>query len=147
MAINHSKGYLMKYSTLLLPILLSASLLAGCSNDIDPIHNVNESISIPRTPQQVKKAILIAGAKRGWQMTAPQNGLILATFRSPDTTLRSRDYVANIKILYSANYYTIEYINSENLEADDGYIHQDYNHWIAHLDQDIQDQLNLADQL
>lgn len=137
----------MKYSTLFLPVLLSASLLTGCANNLAPIHNVNESVSVPRTPQQVKKAILIAGAKRGWQMTAPQNGLILATLRLPDATLTSRDYVANIKILYSANYYTIEYINSENLKVDDGYIHQDYNRWIANLDQDIKMQLNLADQL
>ncbi|NMP29079.1 hypothetical protein GW590_19675 [Rahnella sp. SAP-1] len=129
----------MKYSTLLLPVLLSASLLTGCANHITPIHNVTESVSVPRTPQQVKKAILIAGAKRGWQMTAPQNGLILAT-------IRPRDHVANIKILYSANYYTIEYISSQNLDAADGNINRNYNRWIANLDQDIKVQLNLADQ-
>ncbi|KAB7895542.1 hypothetical protein ASE93_15715 [Serratia sp. Leaf50] len=129
----------MKFSMLLLPVLVCTTLLTGCINHTAPIRNVSEAISTTHTSEQVKKAILVAGAQRGWQMTAPQNGLILAT-------LTPRNHVAKVKITYTAINYNIQYVSSENLNAEGGKIHKNYNRWVANLDQDIKAQLNVVDQ-
>lgn len=128
----------MKLNQKFLTIAICSTLLAGCVNHTAPIHNINEAVITTHTSQQVKKAILLAGAKRGWQMSSPQDGIILGT-------LTPRDHVANVKIFYSSSEYKIDYVSSTNLDADNGKIHKNYNRWINNLDQDIKAQLSVAD--
>ncbi|PKB87300.1 hypothetical protein A8A01_28300 [Ewingella americana] len=125
----------MKYSNTILASVVVACLLSGCSSPT-PIHNVRETIVLQHTPEQVRKAILIAGAQRGWSMTAPQDGVI-------DAKLVKRDFSAHIQINYSSNQYSIQYIDSTNLNAKNGMIHNNYNRWIANLDKDIKIQLSV----
>ncbi|MFZ4834987.1 hypothetical protein [Rouxiella sp. Mn2063] len=129
----------MKHAKVMLTLVLSTALLAGCANKSEPIHNVMESIAASHTKQEMQKAIVIAGSQQGWIMSSPEPGLV--------TGMRSTDkYSAQIKVTYSENYFTIHYVNSTNLDARDGFIHKMYNRWISDLDQDIKVQLSIQDQ-
>lgn len=125
----------MKYSNTILASIIAACLLTGCSSPT-PIHNVHEQVLLQHTPEQVKKAILIAGMQRGWSMTAPQDGII-------DAKLVKRDFSAHVQISYSSTQYSIQYVDSTNLNAKNGMIHNNYNRWVANLDKDIKTQLSV----
>lgn len=85
----------------------------------------------------VKKAILMAGNKRGWIMKPMAQGHILAT-------LNVRTHQAVVDITYTDTSYSIHYKDSSNLYYDAGKkkIHRNYNGWIKNLDQQIQIELN-----
>lgn len=85
----------------------------------------------------VKKAILVAGNKRGWIMKPVAKGLIMAT-------LNVRTHQAVVDITYTDKSYSIQYKDSSNLDYDAGKkkIHRNYNGWIKNLDQQIQIELN-----
>lgn len=123
----------MKYSNTILASVVVACLLSGCST-LTPIHNIRETIALQHSLEQVRKAILIAGAQRGWSMTPVQDGVI-------DAKLAKRDFSTHIKINYSSTQYSIQYVDSTNLNAKNGMIHNNYNRWIANLDKDIKIQL------
>lgn len=68
---------------------------------------------------------------RNWRMKTESVGVI-------DGRYISRGHMAHIRINYTANGYRINYVDSENLNADNGKIHRNYNRWINNLDHDIQ---------
>ncbi|GME33137.1 MULTISPECIES: hypothetical protein [unclassified Pantoea] len=111
-------------------LVIVAALLTGCARTA-PIHNVNQSLSQRYSDNQMKMAIIEAGIGRKWVMTPVSPGVI-------NGRLAQRDFVANIRISYSSQNYRIDYVSSENLKAGQGEIHNNYNRWIANLDQDIQ---------
>ncbi|AMG58207.1 hypothetical protein [Pantoea vagans] len=111
-------------------LLVVAALLTGCARTA-PIHNVNQSLTQRYSDNQMKMAIIEAGIGRKWVMTPVSPGVI-------NGRLTQRDFVANIHISYSSQNYRIDYVSSENLKAGQGKIHNNYNRWIANLDQDIQ---------
>ena len=127
----------MKFNKGFLKIAICTALLTGCISHTAPIHNVNEAVIASHSSKQVKQAILMAGAKRGWQMSTPQDGIVMAT-------LTPRDHIANVKITYSSSEYKIEYVSSSNLDENKGKIHKNYNRWVNNLDQDIKAQLSVA---
>lgn len=107
-----------------------AALLTGCARTA-PIHNVNQPLTQRYTDNQMKLAIIEAGISRKWVMTPVSPGVI-------NGRLAQRDFVANIRITYTSQNYRIDYVSSDNLKAEGGEIHNNYNRWIANLDQDIQ---------
>lgn len=107
-----------------------AALLTGCARTA-PIHNVNQTLTQRYTDNQMKLAIIEAGINRKWVMTPVSPGVI-------NGRLAQRDFVANIRITYTSQNYRIDYVSSDNLKAEGGEIHNNYNRWIANLDQDIQ---------
>jgi len=107
-----------------------AALLTGCARTA-PIHNVNQTLTQRYTDNQMKLAIIEAGISRKWVMTPVSPGVI-------NGRLAQRDFVANIRITYTSQNYRIDYVSSENLKAEEGEIHNNYNRWITNLDQDIQ---------
>ncbi|WP_336748085.1 hypothetical protein [Pantoea vagans] len=111
-------------------VVIVAALLTGCARTA-PIHNVNQSLSQRYSDNQMKMAIIEAGIGRKWVMTPVSPGVI-------NGRLAQRDFVANIRISYTSQNYRIDYVSSENLKAGQGEIHNNYNRWIANLDQDIQ---------
>ncbi|MDE8555452.1 hypothetical protein CRM79_07500 [Pantoea agglomerans] len=111
-------------------LVIVATLLTGCARTA-PIHNVNQSLSQRYSDNQMKMAIIEAGIGRKWVMTPVSPGVI-------NGRLAQRDFVANIRISYTSQNYRIDYVSSENLKAGQGEIHNNYNRWIANLDQDIQ---------
>ncbi|MGC0946254.1 hypothetical protein WKH55_17535 [Pantoea agglomerans] len=107
-----------------------AALLTGCARTA-PIHNVNQTLTQRYSDNQMKLAIIEAGIGRKWVMTPVSPGMI-------NGRLSQRDFVATIRITYTSQNYRIDYVSSENLKAEQGEIHNNYNRWIANLDQDIQ---------
>ncbi|MBK4717027.1 MULTISPECIES: LptM family lipoprotein [Tenebrionibacter/Tenebrionicola group] len=124
----------MKKLTIWLTAIAMAGALTGCARTA-PITQVHTTIGTGHTQDQVKKAILKAGAERQWIMAEAGPGLIKAR-------QQSRGHDAVISIPYSATGYDIKYADSRNLRAGGGKIHKAYNRWVRNLDKDIQ--LNLS---
>jgi hypothetical protein len=122
-------------------LLLGAATMAqaGCMR-CEPVHNVVEAPVTSAsgkalTEDQVKSAIIRAGAALGWQMREAGPGLLTAT-------LNLRKHQAEIAIPYSTKKYDITYKSSINLDASDGQIHKNYNGWIQNLNRGIGAQLS-----
>lgn len=133
---------------LIVNLVVSVTLLAAASMAearcfrCDPILNISQApVVTPQgkaaTAEQVKAAIVRAGAALGWQMKDEGNGKISASI-----TLRT--HAATIAIPYSTSSYSITYVSSINLDDEgDGKIHKNYNGWIQNLNKGIVTQLSL----
>jgi hypothetical protein len=127
--------------TMLGAILVSAATLfvAGCPHQA-VVHNVENASFVVGTPSysedDVKKAIVRAGAALGWSMQETEPGQIVGT-------LYLRSHMAQVDIPYSKSSYSILYKDSSNLNYDGTKIHSNYNGWIQNLDRGIKNQLNL----
>lgn len=116
----------------------TATLLAAC-NTMAPIQNVgNVTVSAqankPLSDEQVRGAIVRAGAGLGWIMKdAGPNKL--------HGILILRTHTAEVDIPYSASTYSITYSSSVNLQEGGGKIHRNYNGWIQNLNRGINAQL------
>jgi hypothetical protein len=120
--------------------LTVAVAVAGCNTM--PIQNVDQAAVTsasgkPLAPDQVKAAIIRAGASLGWQMKDEGNNTIVAT-------LTLRKHVAVVAIPYTATSYSIKYRSSENLDEKGGQIHKNYNGWIQNLTRGINTQLSTS---
>ena len=111
--------------------------LAACRTA--PIYTVNEA-PVPAAAQKqatlndVKAAILRAGARLGWQMTEAGPGVINAR-------IALRTHTASADVKYTTNTYSIVYRDSTNLDATSGTIHKNYNGWVENLDREIRVEL------
>lgn len=125
-----------KYRIFFLAGLLA--LLAGCaSNKIQPVYNVTNAPVVaarPVTQDDVKAAIIRAGAKLGWQMSITKPGLITGT-------LVVRVHTAIVEIPYDAKSYSIKYKDSINLKYNGSGIHTFYSSSIQILEREIRVQL------
>jgi hypothetical protein len=118
-------------------ILVLAGLAVGCA--APPIYNVTDSPTTARpnaTAEDVKAAVIRAGAGLGWKMQDAGAGRLVGT-------LVVRTHEAVVDIEYSEKTYNIRYKNSVNLNYDGtaGTIHRNYNSWIQNLDRRIQREL------
>src|SRR5579884_2484331 len=110
-------------------IILSAlalSLLVACATG-QPVHNITAASAVTASGHQpsafaMKKAIMQAGLKLGWEMQPVKPGLIVAT-------LHLRKHVAVVDVTYNTRTYSITYKDSTNLDYKDGKIHRNYNGW------------------
>lgn len=120
-------------------LLLGISLvfLSGCR--MAPILNIDDQTVVSSkanyTEEDVKKAIVRAGAGLGWNMDADKPGHVLAT-------LHLRTHMAQVDINYNKERYSITYKDSQDLQYDGTNIHKNYNGWIQNLDRAIKTQLN-----
>jgi hypothetical protein len=116
-------------------IVLTTALI-GCRTA--PVYNVTEApvnVSDKATADDIKKAILGAGAGLGWQMKVVEPGHI-------EGRLFLRKHSAIVDIPYSTNTYSITYKDSTELKYDGSTIHSNYNGWIQNLDRAIQARLS-----
>lgn len=99
---------------------------------LDISENINNANLI-----DIENAIVSAGESLGWKMAKQSDGLILGRL-----TLRSHSVI--IKIEYSTESYSINYLTSENLNFDSSNysIHRNYNGWIENLRREINIKLN-----
>ena len=121
-----------------LVLVCAAASMAGC-NTIAPIQNVSNASAIGTggkslSTDEVRGAILRAGAGLGWIMTEARPGLVKGK-------LLLRTHVAEIEIPYSQTEYSIVYKTSVNLDEAGGKIHRNYNGWIQNLNRGINTQL------
>jgi hypothetical protein len=125
--------------------ILSAALaiavsVAGCASV--PIHEVDQQAAMNSsgkqlTHEQVKSAIVRAGASLGWQIKDEGPNMLVGT-------LHLRKHTAVVSIPYSATSYSIKYRSSENLDESGGKIHKNYNGWIQNLQRGIAAQLSAS---
>jgi len=119
-------------------IIIATATMMGCRSA--PVHNVVEAPVTTSTQKygqdDVRKAILNAGAKLGWQMKDVEPGLMIGTL-----TLRS--HMAQVEIRYNKQNYNIQYKNSSNLDYDGSNIHSNYNGWAQNLDNAIRANLSM----
>ena len=121
-----------------LVVVLAAAAVVGC-NTMAPIENV-ASVTVsaqankPLSDEQVRAAIVRAGAGLGWVMkdTGP---------RKLTGVLLLRTHTAEVDIPYSSSAYSINYKSSVNLQEGGGKIHRNYNGWIQNLNRGINAQL------
>lgn len=113
--------------------------LTGCPHQA-MVYNVNdapvmsgkENISL----EQMRRAIIAAGATLGWNMTEASPGKI-------EGVLFLRSHVAKVDIPYNTKNYSIKYKDSTDLDYDGQKIHSNYNGWIQNLDKAIKTQISL----
>ena len=120
-----------------LVVLLASLTIVACGSV--PILNVSNAPAVNASgktlsPEQVKSAIIRAGAGLGWQMKEDGPGKITAT-------LELRNHTAAVDIPYSPASYSIVYKSSSNLHEGGGNIHKNYNGWIQNLTRAINVQL------
>lgn len=120
----------------LLGAALLALLLAGCGR-VQPVMNVEDTpVAYNLQSKQVKLAIMQAASNRGWVVEE-------VSANELNAKLHVRSHYAEVKIPYNEKFYSIIYLNSENLKADDGKIHRNYNRWVNNLNVDIKRQLSV----
>lgn len=122
----------MSYAVLALALFLGMST-QGWGWGGQPIQNVTDATVVSAKPlkiEQVKSAIMVAGASLGWKMAEVGPGLIQGT-------LILRKHTAIVDIPYSAAKYSIVYKSSINLDEKDGNIHKNYNSWVQNLSKKI----------
>jgi len=121
-----------------LAVLAATVALTAC-NTIAPIQNVDSvpvsnSANRKLTAEEVRGAIVRAGAGLGWIMKDAGPGTI-------NGTLILRTHTAEVQIPYSPANYSIVYKSSINLQESGGKIHRNYNGWIQNLNRGINAQL------
>jgi hypothetical protein len=132
--INNGEGGPMLRKLLLIACALA---LAACTSR--PVMNVAAE-PVVVTPgktasaDNVRDAILRAGAGLGWHMQPMSPGVVRGT-------IALRGHGAEINVKYTAKSYDIVYVNSTNLNAENGQIHKNYNGWIENLNRAIQREL------
>ena len=124
-----------------LVVLLAAASIAACATVV-PVLNVSNApvasaAGKPLTADQVKSAIIRAGAALGWQVKEAGPGKLTAT-------LVLRTHSASVEIPYSVTNYSITYKSSVDLNENNGQIHKNYNGWIQNLTRGIDTQLKLS---
>lgn len=118
-------------------VVLVVVVVAGCRSD--PLYNADDVVLTPpagATLADIQKAIIRAGASRGWVMQAQEPGHMVGT-------LRVRSHMAMVDIRYTRERCSIRYQNSENLNYDGDEIHPNYNSWVRNLEADIQREVTL----
>ena len=116
-------------------LLLSACRTASILN-VEPqqIAASGSSYSL----EDVRKAIVRAGSRRGWIFSDAGEGKLVGT-------LTVRKHKATVDVNYSKKAYDITYRESQNLNYNEakGMIHSNYNGWISNLVKDITLELSL----
>lgn len=125
-------------STKVLAVLLVAVLaVSGCRTA--PINNVNASYptasSSPRalTQNDYKRAIIRAGANRGWTFDDAGPGHLIGR-----VDVRGK-HSAVVDLYFDRSTYRIEHQSSQglNYDASKNAIHPNYNKWVQNLQRDI----------
>jgi hypothetical protein len=116
-------------------------LMSACTTA--PIMNVDKAAVTTAsgkslTREQVRTAIVGAGAALGWVFKDEAPGLMVGT-------LNLRTHSAVIEIPYSESNYSVKYRSSSNLEEKGGgTIHKNYNGWIQNLQRGINARLSAS---
>lgn len=120
---------------LLFAVVVFTLGLAGCRTA--PVYNVENApvnTSSKASLEDIKRAIVTAGASLGWQMKEESPGHMVGT-------LILRKHMAKVDIPYSKSGYSITYKDSAELYYDGSTIHSNYNGWIQNLDKAIKNSL------
>lgn len=121
---------------LCISLLLTLLLVVGCGR-VQPVLDMEDTpVGFDLQSKQVKAAIVQSAINRGWSVEEVSPGVLNAK-------IQVRSHFAEVKIPYNNKYYSIIYLNSVNLKANDGNIHRNYNRWVNNLNVDIKRALAL----
>ncbi len=119
-------------------VISSLLLIVGCRTA--PVQNIDNATIVTNVGNaslsDIQKAIVRAGGGLGWIIKEKSPGKMVGT-------LHLRDHVAIVSISYNTKEYSINYMDSTNLNYNGSTIHSNYNGWIQNLNRAIQTQLNL----
>lgn len=118
-------------------VLLFAMAVSACKTTV-PINNVSNAEVVGKPSlSQIKESIVEALKYKRWVPVSVEDKQITAE-------IWVRSHYAKISIDYDNESYSINYIESNNLDFDAGknQIHRNYNKWIILLDQEIR--MNIA---
>lgn len=121
-----------------LPLALALTLFLGAFGVSLPAQALSPIIDL--TDQPVPGDMTLSKVKQGIQRGAAQRNWILKDQGNNafEATLFNRKYVVKVKITYNRSSYSISYISSQNMKAQNGKIHRKYNGWVRNLSNDIQ---------
>lgn len=111
-----------------------AMLLGGCKTGLRNLGPLPVNCKNEMTMKEIVRSALI---HRNWVVTAE-------TIGRTDATLDIRDHEARISVMYTASEFSIQYVDSKNLEYEKDthgqeMIHRFYNEWIEDLADDIRE--------
>lgn len=134
--LNKKMCFMFKYNFLMVSLVVIA--LCACSNRSEKIRNLEDIIvptHITSAGENVVRTCIIRGAeKRKWTcMESGYNKLVCQNL--------TRTHSAEIAINYTPTSYSIKYLNSTNLNENDGLIHRKYNLWIQKLNNEIRKEM------
>ena len=119
-----------RFQFALLCLCAALILAAGCRKSA-PMHSPEQRIDNPNlTLSAMTDIIKEAAVQRHWIVKVEKPGYIVAT-------QETRGHMARVGISYTANTFAIRYLDSSNLNAQDGNIHDQYNVWVRNLERDI----------
>ncbi|MBR5998528.1 MAG: hypothetical protein IK027_05420 [Deltaproteobacteria bacterium] len=124
----------MRRTALFLSLVLMGVFTASGCHRTAPINNPTSVSGYKKLTQaQVREAIYAAClGNRKWKWAARD-----ISSNTIEATVRVRRHTAVVDIIYSPNEYTIRYKSSDNLGAQNGNIHPNYNSWVKNLRHDI----------
>jgi hypothetical protein len=127
----------------LLAVVLAFLALNAHARGSEPVFDVEAVPALtvsgkPASAEQIRTAMQLAGAVRGWQITPAGNGKAVALLNVRGKHSISAD------ISYSHGQYAIKYRDSTNMnyEASTNTIHPKYNVWVRTLIDDTRIQLS-----
>lgn len=130
----------MKSSTSIVLVAGLAASLAACSIREKPVLTVVDS-PIATAPDQasISETIDAKLTARGWEIMEKTPGKTIAKYSKGNPKEDEPGHSATIAVVYDADSYSIEYVDSENLDYDEGKgeIHRIYNRWVHNLDMDL----------
>ncbi len=127
----------MRHTAKLAAVLIALTLSACTIAPIMQVKDAPVATASGNAPakEQVRSAIVRAGAGLGWQMRDEGPDLLVGT-------LMLRTHAAVVEIPYSSKAYSIRLRSSTNLDEKDGNIHKNYNGWVQNLTRGINAQLS-----
>jgi len=113
-------------------LTVAALMLVACANT-KPVYNATDTaFPVALTQSQAQESIVKALQYKRWRIVESSEDRIIAE-------IHVRTHYAKIEIDYTANGYSIRYLDSDNLDynASSNVIHRNYNKWIQLLETEI----------
>ena len=117
----------------LVMLFVGALYLSGCTSTA--IVNLNNEPIVTNSAVSTEQAIIRGCKAKGWTAVVADRNTI-------DAYITVRSHKAHVKITYDDKFYNINYVDSTNLDYNNGNIHRNYNKWIYKLSASIQQQLS-----
>lgn len=97
-------------------------------------NDISATLTVPLSSslglEQVRKAIMVGCAERGWIPKKLDGNVI-------EAVLNIRAHTVIVTIPYSTGEYKIIYRSSESLTVSDGSLHRNYKNWVKNLSSSI----------
>lgn len=119
-------------------LLASIFLFVGCASNNQVLNYNNAQVKSRSATigiKDMRRAIILAGTNTGWQMQEVKQGLVNAT-------KFNTGHMAKVEITYNTKNFSINYVDSSNLQYDGTKIHKTYNEWVKSLYRNIKNNVS-----